>query len=136
MWHQRNWLDHARPSRRVERNLVDVLHQHLESSGTMAAIIAPHPKRIRMPRSDAMNLDPVQTGARRAAIPTAAQQGDLVVFRSDAAKDLVEMDFSPTRLRVLAILPVHEQDAHQRRPVRRASASNTPLTKRALSTLP
>ena len=51
------------------------------------------------------------------------------------AENLVQMDLGPACLRVLAILPVDDEDS-QSCPIRLARASSTPLTKRALGTLP
>jgi hypothetical protein len=48
----------------------------------------------------------------------------------------VQVNFGAARLRILAILPVHEQDAHYIRPMRRASASSTPFTNLALLSVP
>lgn len=52
-----------------------------------------------------------------------------------AAEDLVQVDLGPAGLRVLAILPVDDEDS-QSCPIRLARASSTPFTKRALGTLP
>ena len=61
---------------------------------------------------------------------------DLVPLRGETAEDLVEMNLGAAGLRILAVLPVHEQDAHYIRPMRRASASSTPFTNFALCTVP
>ena len=52
--------------------------------------------------------------------------------RGEPSEDLVQMDLGAARLRILAVLPVDERAAHYMRPMRRASASSTPLTNFAL----
>ena len=69
-------------------------------------------KRKRVPCADAIDFDTVELRARRTIGPSSAQQTDLVPFRGDASEDLVEMDFRAARLRILAILPIHEKNAH------------------------
>jgi hypothetical protein len=58
-----------------------------------------------------------------------------VAAARQAAEDLVQMDLGAAGLRVLAILPVDDEEP-QSRPISRASASRTPFTKRALVRLP
>ncbi len=53
----------------------------------------------------------------------------------EPAEDLVQVDLGAARLRVLAVLPVDDEDP-QSRPISRASASSTPFTNFALCTLP
>lgn len=52
------------------------------------------------------------------------------------AEDLMQVRFGPARLRIQAILPVGHQNVQPASPVRRMSASSTPLTNRALSAEP
>ena len=85
-----------------------------------------------MARADAIDLDPVERGARRTVRPAAAQQRDLVPLRGEPPEDLVQMDLGAARLRILAVLPVDDENSHYIRPMRRASASSTPLTNFAL----
>ena len=75
---------------------------------------------------------PSSTRARRTVGPAAAEQAHLVPLRGEPAEDLVQVNLGAAGLRILAVLPVHEQDAHYIRPMRRASASSTPLTNFAL----
>src|SRR5918999_1504401 len=49
--------------------------------------------------------------------------------RGEAAEDAVHLDLRAASLGILAILPVDDEDLHDSRPRRRASASTTPLTK-------
>jgi hypothetical protein len=58
-----------------------------------------------------------------------------VSARGEATEDLVQVEFRAASLRILPVLPVDDEEL-QRRPIRRASASSTPLTKRALVALP
>jgi hypothetical protein len=48
----------------------------------------------------------------------------------------VQMNFGAASLWILSILPIHDEDAHYMRPIRRASASSTPFTNLALLTVP
>jgi hypothetical protein len=63
-------------------------------------------------RSDAMNVDPVECRARRAARPSATEQPDLVPTGRKTAEDLVQVNLGATGLRILTVLPIHEQNAH------------------------
>lgn len=83
-----------------------------------------------------MDGDAVERCTGRAAGPAAAEQRDFVTERRQTAEDFVQMDLGAAGLRVVAILPIDEQDAHYIRPIRRAKASSTPFTNFALCTVP
>src|ERR1019366_10368990 len=68
--------------------------------------------------------------------PAAAEQRDLVAAGREPFENLVKVDFRAACQRVFPILPVDDEDLHRSRPIRRASASSTPFTKRALCSLP
>ena len=124
------------PPRRVERNLVDVLDENVGPAVQVLPVVAVREERKGVSRADAEHLDPIDPRARRTARPPAAEQPYLVPLRGEPAEDLVEMNLRAAGLRILEILPVHEQDAHYIRPMRRASASSTPFTNFALFTVP
>ena len=46
----------------------------------------------------------------------------------EPAEDLVQVDLGAAGLRILAVLPVDDEQPHYIRPIRRASASSTPFT--------
>jgi hypothetical protein len=48
----------------------------------------------------------------------------------------VQVNFRAACLWILSVLPIHKQDAHYIRPMRRASASSTPFTNFALLSVP
>ena len=76
---------------------------------------------------------PSSVRARRTSRPAAAEQRHLVPPRGEAAEDLVQVNLGAAGLRILAVLPVDDQDPHSECvPSCRASASSTPFTKRAL----
>ena len=102
----------------------------------MRAEIPMREKRKRVPRADTEYVDAIELRARWTIGPAAAQQTDVVTVRRESSEDLVQVNLSAAGQRVLAILPVHEQDAHYMRPMRRASASSTPFTNFALLSVP
>ena len=61
---------------------------------------------------------------------------DAMAALREPAEDFVQVRFGSTRLRIQAVLPVGDQNVQPASPVRRMSASSTPLTKRALSAEP
>ena len=104
--------------------------------GELALEVRPREKGKRVPRADTNHLDVIQSGVRIGAHPTAAQQRDLVAGRREPPEDLVQMDLGAAGLRIVAVLPVDEEQPHYMRPMRRASASSTPFTNFALAALP
>ena len=113
------------------------LEQHVvRLAGEVAAPVPVHAQREALPRAHPVHLDAAEHGARRAAGPSAAEQRDRVAPRCQPLENLVEVDFRPARERVLATLPVDDQYPQRRAPMRRARASSTPFTKRALCALP
>jgi hypothetical protein len=63
-----------------------------------------------------MHGNVVEHGLGRAAGPTTAQQVDLVTTSGQSAKDLVQVELGPPGLRVLAVLPVHHEEAQSDAP--------------------
>ena len=124
------------PPRRVKRNLVDVFDENVRPAGESRIMRAPGKKRKCVSMADSIDVDPIERDARWTSRPTAAQQAHVIPLRRQAPEDLVQMNFGAARLGILTILPVHEQDAHYIRPMRRASASSTPLTNFALFSVP
>jgi hypothetical protein len=59
-----------------------------------------------------MYLDVVESRVRRAAGPSTAQERDFVADPREPSEDLVHVDLGATRLRILAVLPIDEQDPH------------------------
>jgi hypothetical protein len=74
--------------------------------------------------------------ALRRSRPARDQQMDAMAAQREPAEDLVQVRFGPACLRIQAVLPVGDQDVQPASPVRRMSASSTPLTNRALSAEP
>lgn len=101
------------PTRRMEGDLVDVLHEHVEAvRRERSAVVAAREKGECVARTDAVDFDAIEPDPRRATRPPAAQQRDLVPAGCQPAEDLVQMDLRTTRLRVLPVLPVDEQKSH------------------------
>jgi len=124
------------PSRRVQRNLVDVLDENVGPASLRLPERTFCQERECVAMPDAEYVDPIERRAGRTPGPAPTQQPNFMSVRGEAAEDLVQMNLGATRQWVLAILPVHEQDAHYMRPMRRASASRTPFTNLALFTVP
>jgi hypothetical protein len=59
-----------------------------------------------------MYLDPVEPGVRRTPRPAATEQRDLVPSGREPTEDFVHVNLGAASLRVLAVLPVDEQNAH------------------------
>src|SRR4029077_20794261 len=77
---------------------------------------APHP----------LNADPVQLGVPGRTGPAARDQIDLVSPPRQPAEERVQVNLRPSGMRVLAIVPVDDEDLHNA-PDSRATASRTPL---------
>src|SRR5258705_2600905 len=128
MWHDRDERQ-PRESRKKERNLVDVLDDHVERR---LAERPPHcaagAQGEAVPTPDARDLDPVHQSLGHAIGPAARDEAHVVPppQLGDPAEQLVEMDFGATGLRILPIVSVDEQNPHSS-PVSRATAPNTPL---------
>ena len=119
--------------RRVQRNFVDVFDEDVRDAGEVPPIVAACEEWKGVARADAVDLDSVEHRARRAARPAAAEQSDLMPARRQPAEDLMQVNLGAARLGIVAVLPVHEKDAHYIRPMRRANASSTPFTNFALA---
>jgi len=124
------------PARCVERDFIDILDENFRPTSQGSVVRAAGKEWKRVPMAHPIDLNAVETRARRAVGPAATEQAHFVSFRGEPPEDLVEMDFGAARQGILAILPVHEKDAHYIRPIRRASASSTPLTNFALLSVP
>ena len=59
-----------------------------------------------------MHLDVIETRARRTTRPASTEQRDLVPGRRKSAEDFMHVNLRPASERVLAVLPVDEEDAH------------------------
>src|SRR5438105_2938065 len=102
----------------------------------MLLVVTVRDERICGASPDAMHVDAVEDNPLRRAAPSAAKQVYSVARLNDSAENLAKMNLGAAGLRIFVILPVEDQDLHQIIPERRAYASRTPLTKRALSSLP
>jgi hypothetical protein len=112
---ERNYSSNAAPTRRVEWNLVHVFDDDIERRRDVAknaVEVAMREQRKRVARTDAVYLDSIEPSMRRASWPAAAHERDLVSGGGKPAEDFVHMNLSAASLWVLAILPIHEQDAH------------------------
>ena len=127
------------PQRGVyERHLVHVLDEEVERPAARAGA-----EGVARQEREACGACPrACTRCRRAsrcgsaAGPAAAEQRDLVPARREPAEDLVQVDLGAAGLRIVAVLPVDEEQPHYMRPMRRARASSTPFTNFALAALP
>src|SRR6476646_8992344 len=93
--HQGDQSSNPTPARRVERNLVHVLDQHVERRRHVAKCpvkVSFGKKRERVSRADSMYLDSVEPRMRWATRPPATEQRDLVPSRREPAKDLVHVN--------------------------------------------
>src|SRR6266545_1620775 len=128
MWHDRHERQPCE-GRKKERNLVDVLDDHVERR---LAQRPPHraagAQGEAVPTADACDVDPVHQNLGHTIGPAARDEAHVVPPLGDPTEQLVEMDFGATGLRILPIVPVDEQNSHSA-PVSRATASSTPLMK-------
>ena len=86
------------PCRRVQRDLVDVFDDDVESTiDELRVPVSSRQKGKRCARTDPVDFDSVKHGARRAAWPPAAQQHDLVSFRGQSPEDLVQVNLGAAR---------------------------------------
>src|SRR5690349_10552718 len=76
----------AAPTRCVERNLVDILDQHVRPPVEMPAIVATRVDRKGVSRTDAKDLDVVEHRVGRTVWPSAAEKPDRVPLRGETAK--------------------------------------------------
>ena len=104
--------------------------------GEVTAPVAVHAQGEGLPRAHPMDVDAAERGTRRATGPAAAQQRHLVTALDEPLEDLVEMNLGTAGKRILPVLPVDDENSQVRQPILRASASRTPLTNRALGSLP
>ena len=105
----------ARPARRVQRNLVDILNEDVKVLRAQCPLKGParfERKGRAGPHSH--DLHPIEQRARSTAGPAAAQQDDLVPARREPAEDFVQVSFGAAGLRILPVLPVDDQDAQIR----------------------
>jgi hypothetical protein len=73
------------------------------------------------------HLDPVYHGLPGPPSPSGADQPDPVPTGREPAIDLVQVDLCPARHRILPVLPIDEENIHNR-PSERAIRSRTPFT--------
>jgi hypothetical protein len=59
-----------------------------------------------------MNIDAIHHRARSGVAPPAAEKVNAVTARREPAEYLMEMMLCATRLRVLTVLPVQDEDTH------------------------
>jgi hypothetical protein len=78
----------------------------------VASEVSVHVEREGVARADAVNGQPVERRAGRAAGPAPTEQRYLVPASGEAPEDLVEVDLRPAGLGVLTVLPIDEQNAH------------------------
>jgi hypothetical protein len=104
-----------RPARRVERDLVDVLDEHVEGPPVEgAAVRAARLEGKRPAGAHADHLHPIERHVWCAAAPTTTQQHHLVTARREAAENLVQVCFGAASLRVVPVLPVDDQNPQVR----------------------
>ena len=126
----------ARPEGRKERHLVQILDDEDESGAPeRAAVVQGRGEAECMTPSGPVHVDAVDAHATGRAVPARREERDAMTARGEPAEDLVQVDLGAARLRVLAVLPVDDEDP-QSRPISRASASSTPFTNFALVGLP
>src|SRR5579863_9733192 len=103
------------PVRRPERDFVEILDEDVVRARRKQRFVVPaRMQRIGVPRADAIDLYPVELSPRRRAVPTGAHERHLVAVANETPEDLVQMLFRTARLRILAILPIDNADAHAR----------------------
>jgi len=69
-------------------------------------------KRIRVPRANAMYIDPVDLYTSRRILPSAAQEVDSVPSCRKPSEDLMKVKLGASRLGILAVLPVENKNPH------------------------
>src|SRR6185436_14121192 len=114
--------------RQEQGKLVHVFdHDVVSPLGQGPAHGAAAEQREAVPAAHALHADAVQLGAPRPARPAARNQIDLVPPSRQPAEQGVQVDLRASGVRVVAVVPVDEQDPHSA-PDSRATASSTPLT--------
>ena len=101
------------PSRSVQRNLVQVLNEHvvIVSRESFAEIFAGVELK-RVPRADAVHIDSVEERSLRTGAPSARKEIDAVSLRGNATKDLMEMNFGTPAVGILSVVAVDEENPH------------------------
>jgi len=89
------------PARRIQRDLVDVLDDDVGPARELLVVKAARAKRKGMARPDAIDVNAVERCTRRTARPAAAQQPYFMAHLCETSKNLVQMDLSSARLRIL-----------------------------------
>src|SRR5690606_11315347 len=96
-----------------------------------------------MPAAHPVHVHPVDRLAVDRPGPAGDEQAHLVTAPGQPAEHLVQVDLRTACVRIQPVLPVHDEQSQCRTPppvpaprCSRRNASNTPLTKRTLSSLP
>jgi hypothetical protein len=63
-------------------------------------------------RSDAPHPNPIEYGVGGSPLESATEEIDLVTGGRDSSEHLMEVQLRPPCVRVLAILPIDDQNAH------------------------
>src|SRR5690606_30550361 len=126
----------------VDGHLVERFDHHVERlPGQPTSVTRHHRKPEGIAAARPVDGDPVDLGLSRSARPPRSQPRDPMAVRPNPPEDLVEVDLGSPRPRILGILPVDQQDVHDRSGSPsllrlRMMASRTPFTKRGLSGVP
>ena len=101
------------PSRGIERNLIQILHDDVIVVGSeILLVVSLRDEWIGVSRPNSMNVDTIEGNVRRSIAPSATQQIDVVPTSHDSAEDFPEMKLGTPRLRIGVILPVEDEYAH------------------------
>ena len=75
--------------------------------------VAPRSVRERVATTHAVHIDAVQLGALGRPGKARAEQRDTIPPPDESAEHLVEVGFRASRLRVIAVQPIDDEDVHR-----------------------
>jgi hypothetical protein len=102
-------------SREEQRDLVDVLDHYVGLfRPERTPDCSPSMKCKTVALARALYIDTIQHGTRSTTPPARGDQPDPVPSCCKTTKDLEQMDLGASRVGIVPILPVHQQDVHKR----------------------
>ena len=78
----------------------------------MFLVISERKKRISVTRADAVNLNSIEHGFACGFLPSTAEEADFVPSGSESAEYLMKVQLRSAGLRIFAVEPVQDEDAH------------------------
>ena len=101
------------PQRRVQRGFVQILDDDIVlPPREVLPVISEREKRIRVPRANPVHVNTVEHGLSRRILPAAAEEIDFVTPHCESAEYLMKVQLRSAGLRIFAVEPVQDEDAH------------------------